>query len=105
MQHKGEECKIIMQLFKNFSINLGLPLKFTALPINENRINKAAPSSTTFLFATFVMSIVCIFSVNVVEPVPEPQRPANMLQKPSNAIPRLTTPGVGALELTRRDAV
>ena len=76
-----------------------------ALPINENRIKKAAPSSTTFRLATFVMSIVCIFSVKVVDPVPEPQRPANILQKPSSAIPLLTTPGVGGLKLTCRDVV
>jgi len=73
------------------------------LPINENKIKKAAPTTTTFRLATLVMSIVCMFSVKVVEPVPEPQRPANMLQKPSRAIPRLTTPGVGGLELTCRD--
>ena len=66
-------------------------------------IKKAAPTTTTFRLATFVMSIVCVFSVKVVAPVPEPQRPANILQKPSSAIPRLTTPGVGGFELTCRD--
>lgn len=73
------------------------------LPKNEKKIKKTAPTSTALRLPTFVMSMVCTFSVKVVDPVPEPQTPANILQKPSNAIPRLTIPGVGGFELTRKD--
>lgn len=55
--------------------------------------------------ATFVNSIACTFSVKVVEPVPEPQNPANILQKPSSAIPLLTIPGVGGFKLIITDVV
>lgn len=72
--------------------------------MNEKKIKKTAPTSTTLRFATFVMSMVWTFSVKVVDPVPEPQSPANILQKPSIAIPLLTIPGDGGLELTRTEA-
>lgn len=77
----------------------------STLPINEKKIKKTAPSCTALRFATFVMLIVCTFSVKVVDPVPEPQIPANILQKPSSAIPLLTIPGVGGCKLIRTDAV
>lgn len=77
----------------------------TILPINENMIKTTAPSSKALLLAIFVVSIVWIFSVKVDEPVPEPQSPASILQKPSNAIPLLTIPGVGGFKLIRRAVV
>lgn len=73
------------------------------LPMNERKIKKAAPICKALRLAIFVMLIVCTFSVKVVEPVPEPQSPANTLQKPSNPIPRLIIPGVGGFELTSSD--
>lgn len=73
------------------------------LPTNEKRIKKTAPRTRALWLATFVILMVWTFSVNVVEPVPEPQSPASILQKPSNAIPLLTIPGVGGFELTRMD--
>lgn len=74
------------------------------IPTNEKRIKKPAPISTALRLATFVMSIVCTFSVKVVDPVPEPQSPARKLQKPSNPMPLLTIPRVGGIELTFMDA-
>lgn len=74
------------------------------LPMKEKRIKQTAPTSTTLRLATFVISIVCIFSVKVVDPVPVPQSPANVLQKPSSPSPLLTIPRVGGLPLTSRDA-
>lgn len=85
--------------------NLTLTTLCFTLPINEKKIRRTAPSSTALRLATFVMSTVCIFSVNVVDPVPEPQTPANILQKPSSAIPLLTIPGVGGFKLIRTDVV
>lgn len=76
---------------------------YGVLPTNEKRIMRTAPISAALRLATFVILIVCTFSVNVVEPVPDPQSPANILQNPSNAIPLLTTPGVGGLKLISID--
>lgn len=73
------------------------------LPTTERNIKKAAPSCIARRLAIFVILIVCIFSVKVVDPVPEPQSPANMLQNPSNPIPLLTIPGVGGFELISSD--
>ena len=79
-------------------------LDLGCLPTKEKRIKKPAPISTALLLATFVMSMVYTFSVKVVDPVPVPQSPANILHKPSNAIPLLTIPGVGGFELICKDA-
>lgn len=75
------------------------------LPINEKKIRKTAPITTALRLATFVTSMVCRFSVKVVDPVPEPKSPANILQKPSIAIPLLTIPGVGGFKVIRTDVV
>ena len=85
--------------------NLGVIVSTSSgpLPTNEKRIKKTAPRTTALRLATFVILIVWTFSVKVVEPVPEPQSPANMLQKPSKAIPLLTIPGVGGFVLTSKD--
>lgn len=74
-------------------------MKFS-VPMKEKKIKKSAPTSSALLLATLVALMVCMFSVRVVEPVPEPQSPANMPQKPSTAIPLLTIAGVGGWELT-----
>lgn len=73
--------------------------------MNEKKIKKAAPISTALRLATFVMLMVCTFSVKVVDPVPVPQSPASALQKPSTPTPLLTIPGVGGFELIRTDAI
>lgn len=73
--------------------------------MNEKKSMKSAPSTTALLLATFVTAMVCIFSVKVVDPVPEPQSPANTLQKPSKPIPLLTIPGVGGFRLILTDVV
>lgn len=75
----------------------------SSLPTNEKRISNDAPNSRAFLLATLVTSMVCIFSVIVVDPVPVPQSPANILANPSKPIPLLTTPGVGGLKFTNKD--
>lgn len=94
------------ELRRSIPLSLGfLDVCYGALPTNEKRIMKAAPISTALRLATFVILMVCTFSVKVVEPVPDPQSPANILQNPSNAIPLLTIPGVGGLELTSIDVV
>lgn len=75
----------------------------SSLPTNEKRISNDAPNSRAFLLATLVTSMVCTFSVIVVDPVPVPQSPANILANPSKPIPLLTTPGVGGLKFTNKD--
>ncbi|KAG0555717.1 hypothetical protein KC19_12G189400 [Ceratodon purpureus] len=62
-----------------------------------------APNSTGRRLPILVTAIVCTFSVKVVAPAPVPQKPASMLVNPSKPMLRLTTPGGGALEATKRD--
>lgn len=93
-------------LCKAFNFNLGLlHNSHGTLPTNEKTIIKTAPSCTALRLATFVILMVCTFSVKVDEPVPEPQSPAKILQNPSIPIPLLTILGVGGFELTSKDAV
>lgn len=73
------------------------------IPTKEKIIKITAPSSTDLLEATFVILMVCVFSVKVVDPPPVPHIPANILQKPSIPIPLLTIPRVGGFEFTRVD--
>nr|GLL18919.1 RNA polymerase II transcription factor B subunit 4 [Ipomoea trifida] len=74
------------------------------IPTKEKRIKKTDPSCRALRLATLVTSIVCTFSVNVVDAVPVPQSPASILQNPSKPIPRLTIPGVGGFRFILIDA-
>lgn len=76
----------------------------TCIPTKEKRIKKIDPSSRALRLATLVTSIVCTFSVNVVDAVPVPQSPASILQNPSKPIPLLTIPGVGGFRFILIDA-
>lgn len=91
---------------EHLNVNIRFCKKYAEIiiPMNEKRIMRAAPTSTTLRLAIFVMSIVCTFSVKVVDPVPDPQSPASILQKPSKPIPLLTMPGVGAFKFILMDA-
>ena len=66
--------------------------------------NTAAPSCKALLLPILVVSRVCMFSVNVVDPVPVPHTPAIKVEIPSSPIPLLTTPRVGGLKFTSSDA-
>jgi hypothetical protein len=74
------------------------------LPKNEKMTNKAAPSCKALRLAILVVSRVCMFSVNVVDPVPVPHTPAMKVEIPSSPIPLLTTPRVGGLKFTSSEA-
>lgn len=63
----------------------------------------AAPICKAFLLPILVTSMVCMFSVKVVDPVPVPQSPASILEIPSKPMALLTIPGVGGLKLTSKD--
>lgn len=77
--------------------------KWNSLPTTDSRIKMQAPNSIGRRLPIFVTAIVCTFSVRVEAPAPVPQKPASMLVNPSKPMLRLTTPGVGALEATKRD--
>jgi hypothetical protein len=79
-------------------------MNFDTILKNEKMINKAAPSCKALLLAILVISRVCMFSVNVVDPAPVPHNPAIKVVTPSRPIPLLTTPRVGGLKLTSSDA-
>ena len=78
--------------------------KFHIIPKNEKMTNKAAPSCKALRLAILVVSRVCMFSVNVVDPLPVPHTPAMTVEIPSSPIPLLTTPRVGGLKFTSSDA-
>lgn len=72
-------------------------------PTRDKTIKMHAPNSTALRLPILVTAMVCKFSVRVVDPVPVPQRPAKMLERPSRPIPRLRTPGVGGLDATNNE--
>lgn len=72
-------------------------------PTTAATINTHAPNSTARRLPILVTAIVCTFSVSVDAPAPVPHNPAKKLVRPSSPIPRLTTPGGGALDATSKD--
>lgn len=73
------------------------------LPTSDNSIRKHAPNWTALRLPILVTAMVWTFSVKVVDPVPDPQRPAKTLERPSKPIPRLRTPGVGGRDATNKE--